>query len=177
MALLIGFLTFILVVNCLFLMLLILIQLPKKEAGAGIAFGGAATDALFGAGSGNALTKVTKYAASMFVVMSVVLSVLNTHAAKQGSKRLEQELNKQAGTATRVLPPVSRTSPTTTTPPAQTTPAVMSNVLTTTLTNQTVAPAAKPAQAEAPVTPPPPAPTPPPAASATNATAPAGPAK
>ena len=55
----IGLLTVILVLDCLFLVLLILIQLPKKEAGAGIAFGGGATDALFGAGSGNALTKIT----------------------------------------------------------------------------------------------------------------------
>ena len=39
MSLLIGFLTFILVVNCVFLMLLVLVQLPKKEAGAGLAFG------------------------------------------------------------------------------------------------------------------------------------------
>lgn len=56
-----GLLTVILVLDCLFLILLVLIQLPKKEAGAGLAFGGAASDALFGAGSGNALTKVTKY--------------------------------------------------------------------------------------------------------------------
>ena len=36
MSLLIGFLTFILVVTCLFLILLVLVQLPKKEAGAGL---------------------------------------------------------------------------------------------------------------------------------------------
>ena len=98
MILLIGFLTFILVMNCLLLMLLILIQLPKKEAGAGIAFGGAATDALFGAGSGNALTKLTKYSGTLFVCMAVLLSVLNMHASRQGTRRLEQELAKQANT-------------------------------------------------------------------------------
>src|SRR6476660_8044546 len=96
MTLLIAFLTFILVMNCLFLMLLILIQLPKKEAGAGIAFGGAATDALFGAGKGNALTMMTKYSASLFVIMSVLLSMLNMQAARQGTRRLEQELSRQA---------------------------------------------------------------------------------
>jgi protein translocase SecG subunit len=99
MSLLIGFLTFVLVVNCLFLMLLILIQLPKKEAGAGIAFGGAATDALFGAGSGNALTKLTKYTASLFVVLSVVLSVLNLQQKQAGSNLLERELKKQSSGA------------------------------------------------------------------------------
>jgi len=64
MALFIGILTFFMVVVCLILILLVLIQLPKKDAGAGVAFGGAATDALFGAGSGNVLTKTTKYMAA-----------------------------------------------------------------------------------------------------------------
>jgi protein translocase SecG subunit len=162
MVLFIGFLTFILVMNCLFLMLLILIQLPKKDAGAGIAFGGAATDALFGAGSGNALTQMTKYSASLFVVLSIGLSMLNMHAAKQGSRRLEQEINKQVSTTSRIAPGLStsnllnRTAPvaTTTPTPAPATPATSaaSNLLTTTLTNQaTTLPGAAP-QAEAPVT-------------------------
>jgi preprotein translocase subunit SecG len=38
-------LTFALVLDCLLLGLLVLIQLPKKEAGMGQAFGGATTDA------------------------------------------------------------------------------------------------------------------------------------
>jgi preprotein translocase subunit SecG len=62
MSFVIGILTVLLVLNCLLLILLVLIQLPKKDAGAGMAFGGGAADALFGAGSGNALTKITKYA-------------------------------------------------------------------------------------------------------------------
>ena len=56
-------LTAIMVIDCLFLVLLVLVQLPKKEAGMGQAFGGAATDALLGAGSGNVLTKVTRWSA------------------------------------------------------------------------------------------------------------------
>src|SRR4029079_4253450 len=96
MTLLIGFLTFVLVMNCLFLILLILIQLPKKEAGAGIAFGGAATDALFGAGSGNALTKLTKYAGSLFVGLAVLLSVLHMQAATPGTLLLEREISRPA---------------------------------------------------------------------------------
>ncbi len=66
MAFLIAFLMLILVLDCVVLVGLVLIQLPKKEAGAGLAFGGAASDALFGAGSGNVLTKITKYAAGIF---------------------------------------------------------------------------------------------------------------
>ena len=54
----IALLTGILLIDCLLLILLVLIQLPKKEAGMGLAFGSGATDALFGAGSGNALTHV-----------------------------------------------------------------------------------------------------------------------
>lgn len=92
MGIVIGFLTFILVLNCLFLMLLILIQLPKKEAGVGMAFGGSAADALFGAGSGNALTKVTKYSAGAFLGMAVVLATLNSYVngAHQKELRLER---------------------------------------------------------------------------------------
>ena len=38
MSVLIGILTTVLVLNCFFLVLLILIQLPKKESGSGLAF-------------------------------------------------------------------------------------------------------------------------------------------
>src|SRR5438270_6579983 len=76
MAFLIGFLTLVMVVDCLIVIFLVLIQLPKKEAGAGLAFGGSATDALFGAGSGNVLTKITKYAATAFFVLAVLLSIM-----------------------------------------------------------------------------------------------------
>src|SRR5215471_3614571 len=79
MGFLIGFLTFLMVLDCVVLILLVLIQLPKKEAGAGLAFGGSATDALFGAGSGTVLTKITKYAAGFFFGLAIVLSVMNSH--------------------------------------------------------------------------------------------------
>ena len=79
MGFLIGLLTVVMVLDCLVLIFLVLIQLPKKEAGAGLAFGGAATDALFGAGSGNVLTKITKYAATIFFVLAVVLSLMQSY--------------------------------------------------------------------------------------------------
>jgi protein translocase SecG subunit len=37
-----GILTVLMVINCMLLILLVLVQLPKKDAGAGIAFGGGA---------------------------------------------------------------------------------------------------------------------------------------
>ena len=119
MEILIGFITFILVLVCLFLMLLILIQLPKKEAGAGIAFGGSAADALFGAGSGNALTKLTKYSASAFLGIAVLLSFLNSyaHSDAQRSRKLEQNVTEAAGSARANTPTPSAApaSPATTT--------------------------------------------------------------
>jgi preprotein translocase subunit SecG len=79
MSFLIGLLTFVLVLICLAVILLVLIQLPKKEAGVGVAFGGGATDALFGAGSGTVLTKATKYAAIAFFGLALLVGMLQKH--------------------------------------------------------------------------------------------------
>ncbi|MCL4178616.1 MAG: preprotein translocase subunit SecG [Verrucomicrobia bacterium] len=106
MSIFIGFMTVILVLNCLFLILLILIQLPKKEAGAGVAFGGGATEALFGAGSGTVLTKVTKYAAGIFMGMALLLSVLNAHHARNSARALEIELERTAAESSQSAPVV-----------------------------------------------------------------------
>src|SRR5665811_1897684 len=96
MSFFIGILTFILVVNCAVLIFLVLIQLPKKDAGAGLAFGGGATDALFGAGSGNVLTKITKYAAGTFFVMALVLSVMQRNYHTRTISAFEAGLQKAA---------------------------------------------------------------------------------
>jgi preprotein translocase subunit SecG len=93
MSLIIGFLTFFLILDCVFLVFLVLLQLPKKEAGAGVAFGGGATDALFGAGSGNMLTKITKWTAGIFFGLCLVLAVVSGHQARNtGVSSLTQEL-------------------------------------------------------------------------------------
>jgi len=80
------FLTVILFLNCLFMILLVLVQLPKKEAGLGTAFGGGATDALFGAGAGNVLTKLTKWCAVLFLVLCLLLSLplMNPKGLQEG---------------------------------------------------------------------------------------------
>src|SRR5207245_8337221 len=96
----IGLLTVILVLDCLFLILLVLIQLPKKEAGAGVAFGGGATDALFGAGSGTALTKITKYSAGLFLGLALVLSVMRAHYAGQSCRNFVSDLLRKSAAAT-----------------------------------------------------------------------------
>jgi preprotein translocase subunit SecG len=106
MTLVIGLLTFVLVINSILLILLILIQLPKKEAGAGLAFGGGATDALFGPGSGNVLTKTTKYAAGCFLFLCLTLAILYTHNAKTTGRGVLSELERKASAAA-VTPPTT----------------------------------------------------------------------
>ena len=110
MSFIIGLLTVILAMNCLFLILLILIQLPKKEAGMGTAFGGAATDALFGAGSGNALTKVTRYAATLFFALSLFLSITNASRSGRSRSHLDELLKKQAAAGALATPSKSGTN-------------------------------------------------------------------
>lgn len=136
MSLLSVLLSIILVLNAAFLMLLILIQLPKKEAGAGLAFGAGATDALFGAGSGNALTKVTKYTATVFLALVLALSILGQKIAHQGSNRLEEELKKRANVPAAL--PLPGTSSVTVTPVVTST---ITNALKTILPTNEFAPA------------------------------------
>jgi preprotein translocase subunit SecG len=96
MSFIVGILTFLLIVNCLLLLLLVLIQLPKKDAGAGLAFGGGAADSLFGAGSGNALTKITKWSAVIFFALAILLGYLevrmrNGANASEFEKQVQQK--------------------------------------------------------------------------------------
>jgi preprotein translocase subunit SecG len=122
MGFIIGLLTFFMVLDCIVLVFLVLIQLPKKEAGAGLAFGGAASDALFGAGSGNVLTKVTKYAATIFLAMAVLLSFMQTqHYGKNSvfQQRLEQPISAGPGAAPAAVPSKGAApGPAAVTPPA-----------------------------------------------------------
>jgi len=115
MSFIVAVLTVFLVINCALLILLILIQLPKKDAGAGIAFGGAAADALFGAGSGNVLTKVTKYATIIFFGLALVLGYLQNQVHNQGNvlefeKQVQQKQQMQVPVSAPqpVTPPVSQ---------------------------------------------------------------------
>jgi|ERR1700677_236716 preprotein translocase subunit SecG len=99
------FLTILMVLDCILLVFLVLLQLPKKEAGAGMAFGGAATDALFGAGSGNVLTKITKYVAGIFFALAIVLAFLAAHQTRTGAASLNDELMKTSATPVAPIAP------------------------------------------------------------------------
>jgi preprotein translocase subunit SecG len=139
---LIVLLTAALVLDCTLLILLVLIQLPKKEAGMGLAFGAGATDALFGAGSGNALTKMTKYAAGAFFVLVVLISILAQGAFKRNTAAFDENLKKQVSKQMESRPVVA---------PAQ------SNSFVPLTTPATNGPAAKPAAPAAPAPAPAPA--------------------
>ena len=105
---LIGLFTAVLVLDCIVLILLVLIQLPKKEAGLGLAFGGGAADALFGAGSGTVLTKATKYAAGIFFCLAVILGTMqSSRFRKSSSDVLKQLENAPAASVPMPRPPAS----------------------------------------------------------------------
>ena len=105
MAFIIGILTFIMVLDCLVLVLLVLIQLPKKEAGAGLAFGGGASDALFGAGSGTVLTKITRWAATGFFILAVGLGILQKNFHGRSASTFQTLMAKPGQPPVSALPP------------------------------------------------------------------------
>jgi len=117
----IGLLTFLLVLNCLLLILLVLVQLPKKEAGAGLAFGGSATDALFGAGTGTVLTRITKYCAGLFFILTIILGILQSAHHRRSTREFQEQLQTQ--TTAPVLPGPGTTLPAAAPPPGPTNPA------------------------------------------------------
>jgi preprotein translocase subunit SecG len=105
MSFFIEVLTFFLVVNCAVLILLVLVQLPKKDAGAGLAFGGGAADALFGAGSGNALTKITKYATVVFFALALIIGVLQDRSHLANPAAFEKQVQQMQQAAPVAAPP------------------------------------------------------------------------
>jgi preprotein translocase subunit SecG len=125
-----GVLTFILVLICLFLILLVLVQLPKKDAGAGMAFGGGTADALFGSGSGNVLTKITKYTAIVFLGMALLISTLQSHVRTENS----------GADFAKMVETKQQQSPAIPTPQPAKAPAAPNNLLSATLPTATNAP-------------------------------------
>src|SRR5271154_6523537 len=108
MSVLYIFLSILMFLDCLILILLVLLQLPKKEAGAGMAFGGGATDALFGAGSGNVLTKITKYVAGIFFGLAVLMAFIAGHKPPSQAAALAQKLiERPSGMIAPSAPPAS----------------------------------------------------------------------
>jgi preprotein translocase subunit SecG len=82
MSLLIGVLTFILVVTSLFLVLIVLMQRAKTDGGVGAAMAGGATESAFGAETNNVLVGATIKGAIVFFVLSFGLYLANIYQAK-----------------------------------------------------------------------------------------------
>jgi preprotein translocase subunit SecG len=132
----IGFFTVVLVIDCLLLILLVLVQLPKKEAGIGQAFGGSATDALFGAGSGNALTKMTKYATGIFFVLTLAIYIMYNHQARAGGRTFANRVQQAGSSKLPDTMPAAKA-------PMVTTPLTSTNISTSTTPPKTAGEAAK----------------------------------
>lgn len=86
------FLSILYVFVCLFLILVVLLQ-SGKGGGLGSAFGGGASQQIFGgAGAGNLLTRLTAGSAFLFMVLSVWLAFLST----SGEQALDRAVREQA---------------------------------------------------------------------------------
>lgn len=121
MTILINILLGVYVFTALLMVLVILMQRPKSE-GLGAAFGGGVTENIFGAQTTNVLTKITTWLATLFFLLTFVLSILYAHKGNTESG-LRRELMKD-------LPPAAATSSATPTPgasPAVATPGAITN--------------------------------------------------
>ena len=82
MSLLIGILTFVLIIVSLFLIFVVLMQRAKSDGGVGAAMGGGVAESTFGAETGNVLSKSTINAAIAFFVISFALYLANIYQSK-----------------------------------------------------------------------------------------------
>ena len=73
MSIVLGILTFVLILVSLFLVLVVLAQKAKSDGGMGAAMGGGMAEAAFGADTGNVLSKATINAAIAFFVLAFAL--------------------------------------------------------------------------------------------------------
>lgn len=82
MSILIGIFTFVLILISVFIVLVVLAQKAKTDGGMGATLGGGATEAAFGADTGNVLTKATINAAILFFVLTFGLYLAHIYVAK-----------------------------------------------------------------------------------------------
>ena len=120
-----GILTCLLVINCILLVLLVLVQLPKKDAGVGMAFGGGAADALFGAGSGNALTKITKWGTGIFFALALILGLMDVKLSSGSTKEFESAVQQGQSQLPVGQPPAAPAAPAATAPATTNAPALL----------------------------------------------------
>ena len=90
---------------CAFLMLVVLLQ-QGKGGGMGAAFGGGATQQVFGGrGAGNILTRATAICAGIFMITSVSLAWVSSSGDRELKARIVEEQRKGKGNeGTKVKP-------------------------------------------------------------------------
>jgi preprotein translocase subunit SecG len=90
---------------CAFLMLVVLLQ-QGKGGGMGAAFGGGATQQVFGGrGAGNILTRATAVCAGIFMLTSVSLAWVSSSGDRELKSRIVEEQRKGKGNeGTKVKP-------------------------------------------------------------------------
>lgn len=131
LSILLGVLTFALIVVSLFLILVVLAQKSKSDGGVGAAMGGGMAEATFGADTSNVLSKMTIWAAVLFFSLSLALYMGRLYEARgdRGGGSLPVIPGSSAPASSSALPPLTppATTPAPSTPgaatPAPTTPA------------------------------------------------------
>lgn len=133
MNILLGILTFVLIVTSVFLVLVVLMQKAKNDGGLGAAMGGGMAEAAFGADTSNVLSKATINAAITFFVLAFALYLGRIYQRAHSTPTGESLPAITAPASTSTTPATLPTAPanTTTAEPAATPPA----------TNQPAAPA------------------------------------
>ena len=125
MSIVLGILTFVLILVSLFIVLVVLAQ-KSKDGGMGAALGGGAAEAAFGAETGNVLSKSTIYAAVMFFVLAFALYLGRIYESKHAAAADGSMLPRIAVPAAAPVPvatTVPLTVPTTAVPAAANVPA------------------------------------------------------
>ena len=120
MSILLGILTFVLILVSLFLVLIVLMQ-KSKDSGMGAALGGGAAEAAFGADTTNVLSKSTIYAGVIFFVLAFVLYLGRISEHKTAASAAGSALPNMPAAAAPVTPAPNAAA--TTTAPAVTVPA------------------------------------------------------
>jgi len=82
MSIVIGILTFILVITSLFLVMVVLMQRAKSDGGIGAAMGGGSMESTFGADTSNVLSGATVKAAIIFFVLCFGLYLAHIYQMK-----------------------------------------------------------------------------------------------
>ena len=124
MSIVLGILTFVLILVSLFIVLVVLAQ-KSKDGGMGAALGGGAAEAAFGAETGNVLSKSTIYAAVLFFVLAFALYLGRIYESKHAAAVAGSALPTIAVPVAPAAAPASTasTTPGAVTPPAPATPA------------------------------------------------------